>query len=144
MRDTVNRQNEELGQTVNKKIEEANKTINQKIDKNDGERRQEIAETNRRLEGIDAVVTLNRAELEAKIDQVGDENRTQVEQLQTDFGNQYRNISAVVNEVQVQGHRNHERIENLQRSVDNRPTTVAYAQPMENRETINFKSIIKY
>ena len=35
------------------------KTINQKIDKNDDERRQEIAETNRRLEGIDAVVTLN-------------------------------------------------------------------------------------
>ena len=69
-RQTINRQNEELGRTVNKKIEEASKTINQKIDKNDDERRQEIAETNRRLEGIDAVVTLNRTELEVKIDPV--------------------------------------------------------------------------
>ena len=140
IRENVDKQNEVLRQAINKKIEDASEAISQKVVKNDGERKQDIAETNRKLKATDEVITRNRAELEVKLGHIEEENRIQVESIRTDCGNQHRNLDTVMNEVQEQGQRNQDRIENLQRSVDNRSITVPYTQHIDDRETINFKA----
>ena len=73
----------------------------------------------------------NRAELEVKLGHIEEENRIQVESIRADCGLQHRNLDTVMNEVQEQGQRNQEKIENLQRSVDNRSITVPYTQHID-------------
>ena len=48
-----------------------------------------------------------------------------MQSLRTDFGDKCRDIDTAISEVRGQGHHTHEMTEGLQRTVDNRPTSIS-------------------
>ena len=119
-------------------------TINQKVDKNNEERKQEIAETNEKLEKTNETVVQVCEEIQNKINNVKNENKTMVEglqqetverceqikqevhqireenkegiaQVQTDIGERMERVYNNLNNVESQVSTNKEKIEEIRR-----------------------------
>ena len=67
--------NKELRETLNEKIEDVSKTLSQRMDKCIEEVGQQIADTKDRLEKTEETVVQSRIEVDARIDQVENNNK---------------------------------------------------------------------
>ena len=140
MKEEFQQINEENLKQINERIENVNEAISQKIDECNEERKQEIAETNEKLERTKETIVQVRIDLDTKIGQVEESSHAQMQSIRTDFGDKCLDIDTAISEVRGQGQCNQERIEGLQRTVDNRPTSISNIQPMDNQEAISFKT----
>ena len=85
MKEEIRQINEENVRQINERMENIHVTINQKVDQNNEERKLEIAETNERLEKTNETVIQVREELQNKINNIQNENKTMVEGIQQEM-----------------------------------------------------------
>ena len=137
-------ENTEKFKQIHEKIENVNETMSQRMDKNNGERKQEIADMNERLGKANETITQNRVALNARIDRVKEDNRVLMEdiqkeqenlgKLQKQSGERCDSINATVTNLTGQVRQNQEEIEMMRA----RPNNIAHISMNENREGINF------
>ena len=76
--DSIKESTKEDFRQINQKIENVSDTFRQRVDEYKEEVKQQIAETKERLEKTDEIIVQLRVEVDAKIDQVENNNQVRV------------------------------------------------------------------